>query len=477
MNRRYAPPSISAELGARPIEAAADRSGFARVREARVLRAIGGAPVEALAARFGTPLFVYAEQTLRERARAMRAAFESRYPDVSFVWSVKTNYLNAICAVFRDEGWGAEVVSEFEYDKVRAQGFDGSAIVYNGPWKSQPSLRRAIADGALIQIDNWDELARIEDLAEDAAGPIRVGLRIWMDCGIEPVWSRFGFALGNGEAARAAARVIGNPRLGLHTLHSHIGTYVLSPGAYGVATRKLAALRDEIEAEHGHLVPCLNLGGGFPSHGLLHAMPGPAERVVPPIEAYADAITAVLRRLPAKRRPLLRLETGRHLIDDAGHLITRVVAVRDAGIAVAAGNDLGAIAMKEQMLISDAARLGYVLDAGVNLLYTAAWFRIEALPARDSDLPPLPAALYGPLCMAIDVIRSRVELPPLDAGDLLTLWPVGAYNEVQSMQFISYRPAAVLVAPDGTPELIRARETLADVERGEAVPARLGARP
>lgn len=473
MNDRYTPPSISAELGARPIEAAVDRNSLARGRHTTALEEISGARVADLAREFGTPLFVYAESTLRERARTLRDAFESRYPAVSLFWSVKTNYLGAICATLHSEGWGAEVVSEFEYDKMRRQGVEGTEIIYNGPYKSRSSLERAIAEKALIQVDNWDELGQIEDIAESADGPVEVGIRVWMDTGVTPAWSRFGFALANGEAARAAARVIANPNLRLHTLHTHLGTYILAPTAYRVATQKLVALRDELESEHDHRVDCLNLGGGFPSLSLLHGMPGPAEQTVPPVSDYAEAITAVLRRLPPERQPLLRLEPGRYLVDEAGFLITRVVAVKGSALAAVEPTNTPAMAMKEWMLSADAARIGYVLDAGVNLLYTATWFSIDASPEHLSDAPPIPARLLGPLCMAIDVIRERVELPPLAAGDLLTLHPVGAYNQAQSMQFISFRPATVLVAPDGTVELIRARETLEDITRAERLPERL----
>jgi diaminopimelate decarboxylase len=474
MNERYSSPSISAELGARPIEAAIDRSTFARGRHSATLTEISGASVADLAHRFGTPLFVYAESAVRDKASTLRQAFESRYPEVSFVWSVKTNYLAAICEILRSEGWGAEVVSDFEYEKARAQGFEPAQIVYNGPYKARPSLGRAIAEGALVQIDNWDELGQIEDIAEAADEPIDVGIRVWIDTGLTPAWSRFGFALANGEAARAAARIIANPKLHLYTLHTHLGTYILGPAAYRVATQKLVALRDELDTEHGHLVDCLNLGGGFPSLSLLHGMPGPAEKTVPPIGDYAEAITAVLRRLPPDRRPLLRLETGRYLIDEAGYLVTRVVAVRGSGLAIEP-RDVSALAVKEQMLTADAARISYVLDAGVNLLYTAAWFQIDAVPARPSDAPPVPARLLGPLCMAIDVIRERIELPPLAAGDLLTLRPVGAYNQAQSMQFISFRPVTVLLAPDGTADIIRARENVEDITRSERLPDRLKA--
>ncbi len=94
-----------------------------------------------------------------------------------------------------------------------------------------------------------------------------------------------------------------NPKLSLHTLHTHIGTYILDPGAYAVAARKLVALREQIRVEQKHVISCLNLGGGFPSHSLLHGMVGEPEQYIPPIERYADAITSVLNELPTKLRP------------------------------------------------------------------------------------------------------------------------------------------------------------------------------
>ena len=469
----YTQPVISEELGGSGSRAAAERNVYAFGSRGRFLGEIDGVSVLALLTEFGSPLFVFSERTLRGHARRAREAFGSRYPRTSFAWSFKTNYLDAICQAFRQEGWIAEVVSDFEYEKARRLGFTGEEIVFNGPYKPRPILERAIAEGALVQIDNWDELALVEELVSVSERPVPVGLRVWLDAGVQPIWSKFGFALANRDAGRAAARVVANPKLRLHTLHTHIGTYILAPQAYGTAARKLLGLRQDISDTLGHVVPCLNLGGGFPSNSLLHGMAGPAEAQVPPIEAYAAAIADVLAGLPAAQQPLLRLETGRHLIDDAGYLLTRVVAVKGPLARAGANEDPVGRANKERAILGDEPQASYILDAGINLLYTAAWYRYSVMPARASAVPAVPSRLYGSLCMAIDVIRDRVALPPMEVGDALSLHPVGAYNVVQSMQFIQYRPAVVLIDPDGTPQLIRAREQLEDIERAEHLPAHL----
>ena len=469
----YLPPTISNELGRPMPEAAADRNFYARGAHTPALLEIDGVAVADLAKKYGSPLFVFSEHDIRKKARHLRDAFQSRYEKTQFAWSYKTNYLGAICNIFHQEGWIAEVVSDFEYHKARGLGIDGKDIVFNGPYKPTEILEQAIEEESLIQIDNWDELSRIEDIVEDRNKPVNIGIRIWLDAGIKPIWSKFGFALENGEAARAAERIVQNPKLRLHTLHTHIGTYILAPGAYRVAAQKLVALREQIYADHKHLVDCLNLGGGFPSHSLLHGMMGPASQVIEPIEAYAEAVTSVLNKLPEKKKPLLRFETGRYLVDEAGYLLTKVVALKGVSRPLVGRSGLSALEHKEQMILGEDARAGYVVDAGVNLLYTATWYRIDAMPARGIVPPPVASRLYGPLCMSIDVIRDYIDLPPLEVGDILTLHPVGAYNVTQSMQFISYRPAVVLISENGKPEIIRERETLEDVTRPEKIPSRL----
>lgn len=472
MTEMYLPPSVSGELG-RSTDAAVDRNYFSRGSHAPVLTQIDGVYVDELVKKFGSPLFVFSEKQLRDKARRMRKAFRDRYPRTTFTWSYKTNYLNAICKVFHSEGWDAEVVSDFEYDKARALGMDGSKITLNGPHKSRKLLEQAMREDAIIQVDNWDELGLLTKLASRQKSRVRVGIRVWFDTGVKPVWSKFGFALANGEATRAAAEIIAHPNLDLHTLHTHIGTYILEPRAYANAARGLISLREAIHAEHGRLVPCINLGGGFPSYSKLHGMVGTPENIIPPVEAYAGAVTSVLKELPEDKRPELILESGRHLVDEAGYLITTIVSVKGNSRLPYASPELSARDAKEWLILSEQAKNGYVVDAGVNLLYTAAWFAIDAKPARLVNVPPTPTRLYGCLCMAIDVIRDHIDLPPLETGDILTLHPVGAYNVVKSMQFITYRPAIVMISGEGVPELIRKRETIEDINRTEIIPEHL----
>ena len=168
----------------------------------KVRTEIDGVAIADLVARFGSPLFVYSERTIRQKYRELRTAFSTRYPNVVFGWSYKTNYLNAICRVFHQEGSFAEVVSGFEYEKARHNGMPGHQIIFNGPWKDLDSLRRAVAEGALIQVDNRDEILTLERLAEELDASIEVGIRVHVDTGTHAVWSKFGFNAEDGEALR-----------------------------------------------------------------------------------------------------------------------------------------------------------------------------------------------------------------------------------------------------------------------------------
>jgi len=457
--KMYSPPTITGELGR--TDAVVARNSLARSApwSSSFCDQIDKINVDDLIEKFGSPLFVFSERTVLETARRARKAFKKAYPNTTFGWSYKTNYLQAICNLFHKEGWIAEVVSEFEYQKAELAGIPGKDIIYNGPCKSRGSLEHALRQGSLVQIDNWDELGVVEEITSTMDHCVNVGIRTWMDTGFAPAWSKFGFALASGEAMRAALRVMSNPHLKLHTLHSHIGTYVLEPKAYTVATQRLVELRNTIFGKTGYLVPCLNLGGGFPSSSSLHELPENTK--VPPIEDYAAAIAGVLNELPSKQRPQLRLETGRHLIDDAGYLITSIVAVK--------GSERGKAVNRGKR-----SRGGYIVDAGVGLLYTSTWFRVGVTPTMPSHSPHTDAVkLYGCLCMNIDVIREEVELPPLEVNDKLVLHPVGAYNLAQSMQFISLRPAVVLIGLNGSVHVIRRREKLDDIERVEQVPTHL----
>lgn len=409
---------------------------------------IDGVNVRDLVKEFGSPLFVFSERAIEEKYLEFKEAFSSRYPEVEFWWSYKTNYLDAICKIYHKLGSRAEVVSEFEYQKARNNGIDGKDIIFNGPYKPKDALKIAVKEGAKIHIDHLYEINDLEDIADELGVNIPVAIRCNMDTGVYPQWSRFGFNIDNGEAYEAVRRIYKGKKLYLTGLHAHIGTFMLSSNAYANEVRKLMQLRKRIQEDFGYDIEYIDIGGGFASKNRLKGVYQPPEVIVPTADEYAEAITNAIYEFNDKKLPKLYLETGRALIDEAGYLLTSVFADKR---------------------FPD-GRKGYIVDAGVNLLYTAFWYNFDiALDKRYEGLNE-PSMINGPLCMNIDVIAENIMLPPLERGSVLSIWPVGAYNYTQSMQFIRYRPRVVLIDKNSTPHLIREADDLDYVREKEIIP-------
>lgn len=427
---------------------------FGRGTGHKVLDRLDGVPIEDLVAQYGSPLFVFSEKTLRARARQLRSAFFARYPRVRFGWSYKTNFLDAVCGILHQEGWDAEVVSELEYAMARRLGIPGTRIVCNGAYKPRSWLERTVREGAYVQLDHIDELNLLEEIAAErpaGAPPIEVGLRVnqFIEALGAP-WERFGFNLESGEALDAAVRVCTSRSLRLVGVHCHLGTFIQLPEAYGESARKLAELSLSIERFSGSPLERINLGGGLPSSNTLGVQY--AEGEPPDFHAYAEAICSELRAAFEPRDPLpeLLLESGRALVDDAGSLVTTVAGTRKL----------------------PTGERGVVLDAGINLLYTAHWYRHRVTPAQPVPGLVQATTLHGPLCMNIDALRAGLPLPPVQPGHRLVIQPVGAYNVTQWMQFSQPRPAVVMIAGDGSVHLVRRAEGLADVKGPESLPPR-----
>ncbi len=414
---------------------------------------IDGVAVKDLIKEYGSPLFVLSEKTIRDTVNKAKKAFGTRYPKVQFAWSYKTNYLNAICNLFHQEGTWAEVVSGFEYDKALNLGGDSRKIIFNGPDKSEQDLTRAITNDSLIHIDHLDELYSIRELADKLKKRPRVAIRVNMDTGVYPMWDRFGFNYENGQAWDAINKIMHSEKMELVGLHCHIGTFMLSPFAYGTAASKLAELALAIDKKFKHEIKYIDMGGGFASKNTLKGSYLPGTDTNPTFDDFAEAISTMLLNSNFKKDklPLLILETGRALVDEAGFLLGTVISNKR----------------------SSTGRRNTIIDVGVNILFTSFWYDHKVTPAQPFTHYSEDTCLYGPLCMNIDVIRESANLPLLNKGDHVVIHNVGAYNMTQWMQFITLRPNVVLIDLDEKPHLIRIRESLENMNSMERIPSHL----
>ncbi len=426
---------------------------FGTRTEYEPVKQIDGVAVKSIIEKYGSPVFVISERTIRRTYQNAVRAFKTRYPKVQFAWSYKTNYINAVCNVFHQEGSWAEVVSGFEYRKALGNGVPGNKIIFNGPEKTNEELLMAIENDSLIHIDHFDELYQLIGLCENSNKKPRVAIRVNMDTGIYPMWDRFGFNYENGTAWSALTKIVASAKLNLVGLHCHIGTYMMVTTAYAIAVNKLCDLAWNCKTQLNTVIQYVDMGGGFPTANDLRGSYLPAADTIPSIDQFAEDITSALLNFGFKtdELPLLILETGRALIDDAGYLLGSVLANKR---------------------LSDGRR-ATIMDFGVNILFTSFWYEHKISPAQDFTHHTEDTVLYGPLCMNIDIVRSTINLPLLNRGDQVVVHRVGAYNMTQWMQFIQMRPNVVMIDEKGETHLIREAETMQYLELPEKMPEHL----
>jgi len=426
---------------------------FGMTSKMSVIDEIDNVKITDLIKSYGSPVFAVSEKTIRETYGELKQAFSTRYPKVQFAWSYKTNYLNAICQIYHSEGSWAEVVSGFEYDKAIANGVPGKKIIFNGPDKSKVDLEKAIKNGSYIHIDHFDELYDIISISKTSKEKPKVAIRVNMDTGIYPQWDRFGFNYENGEAWNAINRIMLSETLNLVGLHTHIGTYIMTPNAYAIAASKLSDLAVRLDKKFNYNIKYIDMGGGFASENTLKGSYLPGKDTCPTFDQYAEAITNAIinSEINPKHMPTLFLETGRALIDDAGYIAGTVLANK----RLANG------------------RRSMIVDTGVNMLFTSFWYEHEIYPAQEVSTHTEDTTIYGPLCMNIDIIRSTINFPLLNKGDNYVLKRIGAYNMTQWMQFITLRPNIVLIDTESKTHVIRENETNETITSLEKVPEHL----
>jgi diaminopimelate decarboxylase len=402
---------------------------------------LGGIRASELAHEHGTPLLVYCEQTLRAQAKAYRRAAGD-----SFVaYGAKAFPNVALLRLFAEEGLGADVSTLGELMLALRAGLPGEKLIVHGNNKSDEELRAAAeADAAFVVLDALDEPARAAE-----AGVRRVLVRV--TSGIEADTheairtghhgSKFGLPPAAAIRAIAAAREAG---LEVSGLHVHVGSQLLDATAAGMTVDWLAGFSAACRAQLDWTPAVVDLGGGL---GVRHV---PGEEA-PSVQEFVDELLGRLDRgfdLHDLPRPDVVLEPGRSLVGRAGVALYRVGVVKDA---------------------SETAHI-VAVDGGMSdnprpMLYGA---RYTALLANRADEPPARAfTVTGRHCEE-EVLVGRAELPEPRRGDLLAVPASGAYTLAMSSNYNAVpRPAAVLVA-GGRAQVIRRRETLADVLGFEA---------
>ena len=449
----------------RPYEASQDRDSPNRnltpittVLDDRDRLVVGGCRLSDLAHRYGTPLYVLDEQTLRQTCRAYRDALKQHYSGPSLpVYASKANSSLVMSSIAASEGLGLDAVSAGELLTALRGGMPGERMVLHGNNKSDDEILLAYNNGVTVVVDNQNDLDRLEALVPQGSAP--AGLMLRFTPGIEchtheyirtgHLDSKFGFDPDQLEPVLRA--LVGKPWARLTGLHAHIGSQIFELEPH----RDLAAvMADALKLARGlgHPVEDLNVGGGLGIRYVESDDPPSIDRWV---QVVAEAVTEACGARGLEL-PRLMCEPGRSLVATAGVTLYAVGSRKTIpGIRTYVAIDGG---------MSDNPR-----PITYQSLYTCCLADRPLAEAEET------VNLVGKHCESGDVLLKDLPLPCTSGGDIVAVFATGAYNASMSSNYNRIpRPAAVLVN-DGSAELVQKREQPDDLLRYDVLPERFNA--
>ena len=402
-----------------------------------------------LAERFGTPLYLYSASTIRERMCAFDHAFGKVAHTVCY--SVKANSNLSILRLLARMDCGFDVVSGGELERVlRVSRRTAKKVVFSGVGKTPNEMQAALkADVLLFNVESEAELHALAGCAARAKKRAPIALRVNPDVPAEthPYIStglhqhKFGIPIEEARGLYARASAISS--LKIAGVSVHIGSQITDVKPFTATMERVAELTRALQAD-GHVMQYVDAGGGL---GIPYEHPIRLD-FADQASAYADALIRPLRGLKIH----LLLEPGRCIVGPAGALLTRVLYKKTNG-----------------------TKKFLVVDAAMNDLLRPSLYRAyhEIVPVRMPDQssseqnPRETVDVVGPICETGDFFARDRELPSIHEGDLLAILDTGAYGMVLASNY-NTRPRAAEVLVDGkSAKVIRRRETIADLVRGE----------
>lgn len=416
---------------------------------------LGGCDVVELARQYGTPLYIFDEETLRKQCCEFTGRFTARYPDTAVVYACKA-YINlALARIFQEEGLGLDVVSAGEMAIARAAGFPLNKAYFHGNNKGEEELNLALEWGiGRVVVDNFHELSLLQDIASRMKKKQDILLRL--SPGVDPhthhktttgiLDSKFGFPIVTGQAEEAVKLALKQPNLNLIGLHSHLGSPIFEMEPYKEAIEIVLDFSARMKGKYNFNMKEFSPGGGYAIQYVRESPP-------PPVAAYADAISSALKEGCKKfglSLPRMIIEPGRAIVGRAGVALYQVGARKDIpGLRTYISVDGG---MADNIRVS---------------LYGARYEALAANRAEDENTNVFTIA--GKFCESGDILLRDVSFPALRPGDLLALPASGAYCLSMASNYnASLRPAVVIVK-DGKAKLCRRRETYEDLYRCDTV--------
>jgi diaminopimelate decarboxylase len=389
---------------------------------------IGGCRADALAAEFGTPAMVVAEQALRARAREYAGELTARWPRSRVVFASKAFPCTAVQRVMVEEGIGLDVAGGGEIVTALAAGADPALLVLHGNAKSDEEIAMAAEHGiGLVVVDNADDVDRLEASGSAHDVLVRVIPGVEADTHASVLTGHAGskFGLAPAAAAELIGRIERSPRLRMRGLHVHAGSQILDVEPFARSVAPIAALGE---------FPVYDLGGGLGARYTYADRP-------PSVPEYLDALVGAAREHLPDAAELI-VEPGRSMVASAAATLYRVVTVKRGELTFVAVDG----GMGDNL---EVALFGQRFEAGV----------AGRLDTADGET----VTLVGRHCESGDVLVDGVLLDAPRVGDLIAVPATGAYCHTMANNYNGNRRIPVVFARDGEARLVVRRETWADL--------------
>lgn len=413
---------------------------------------IGGVDAAELARRYGTPLYVFDEATLRARCRDFKREFAGRYNNTVIAYAGKAFMHGALAAILKEEGFGLDVVSAGEWYIAESGGFPPERVYFHGNNKSADELKLALEHGiGRIVVDNLDELGLLAGLAAESGCTPKILLRITPGVDAHThghlttgtVSSKFGIPLPRAE--EAISRAMSCASVDLVGLHFHLGSMIDELPPYLDAMDLVLNLVAGMGQKYGFELKELDIGGGF---GVQYTL----DNLAPEIGLFANSITEHLiercRNLNLTP-PQLTIEPGRAIVAQAGVALYCVGTIKEVGESLYVAVDGG---------MSDNVRPA---------LYEARYEVLSAEKASDSEMAQV--AIVGRSCESGDILIKQTMMARPVAGDIVAIPVCGAYCLPMASNYNALPKPAIALVSNGTARLIRRRETWQDLMRNDVV--------
>jgi diaminopimelate decarboxylase len=416
---------------------------------------IGGCDCIELSRKFGTPLYVFDEGTLRSRCREFRTEFSRRYSDTIIIYASKAFLNLAVANILKDEGLGLDVVSGGELSIAQSVNFPKEKVYFHGNNKTADELKLALDWGiGRIVVDNLHELELLNSLAHKMG--VKQNILLRLTPGVDPhthrhtttgiLDSKFGFPLANGQAETAVSKAMAASNLNLIGLHFHLGSPIPDTSPYQAAIRLVLNFAREMKERHGLSLDEFSTGGGF-------AVRYTVDQQTPGVADYAEAITAEVSSLADKldlARPKLTIEPGRAIMAQAGVALYTVGSTKEI----------------------PGVRKYVCVDGGMGdnirpALYEARYEALVANKVGDDESTTVTVA--GKYCESGDILAREVRLAPVSAGDIIAIPVNGAYSIPMSSNYNMVPRPAIVMVKNGKARLIRKRETYKDLTRLDVI--------